>query len=144
MDSKLGEAIQARDRLVEIAKAFPTFALSEVCNVVLYHPKFVTQVGSENKHHAYEGGLAIHTLEVTTYAMKMTEMMPTQAELEVAGTAAIFHDFMKVREYAPVEGGFAKTPYRNLIRHVAGSHAEFVKAIALLRANAGLDVRKRL
>jgi 3'-5' exoribonuclease len=129
MDSRLEEAIQARDRLVEIAKTFPTRALSEVCDVVLYHPKFVTQVGSENKHHAYEGGLAIHTFEVTTYAMKMAEMLP-QAESEVVGTAAIFHDFMKVREYVPVEGGVGKTHYRNLVRHVAGSHAEFVKAIA--------------
>ena len=64
-------------------------------------------------------------------------MIP-QANLEVLVTAAIFHDYMKIREYTPQYMGSSlggqnipiKTPYRQLVRHVAGSHAEFLKAIS--------------
>ena len=107
-----------------------------MCNDLLDHSKFLTAPGSAGEHHAYEGGLAIHTFEVTYYAGQMAEMFP-DCDLDVVLTAAVFHDFMKIHEYEfiniPATKGtcqyteIEKTPYRNLVRHVAGSHAEFVR-----------------
>jgi len=74
-------------------------------------------------------------------AMHMAGMFPA-ADMDVLITAAIFHDFGKIREYerplcehpgylrCGCDRGVIKTWYRNLVRHVAGSHAEFVMRIA--------------
>jgi 3'-5' exoribonuclease len=119
-------------------------ALEDACNKVIYNPKFYTQVGSAGEHHAYPGGLIIHTAEVTDYAVKMSTMFE-EADEDVIITAAIYHDFMKINEYEIRQSStpdslvfdafgkpatyIAKTDYRNLVRHVAGSHAAFLMEI---------------
>lgn len=111
--------------------------LVPVCKKVLFHPKFVTQFGSQGKHHAYEGGLAAHTFEVVNYAMQMGKMFPPEfANPDVILTAAIYHDYMKVEEYKAKYDdtgtrvlGVGTKPFRHLIRHVAGSHAAFMQEI---------------
>ena len=125
----LEQAGHAKTTLIGITEKLTVPALRDACNVVLYNPIFVTQYGSSGKHHSYPGGLAIHTLEVTQYALQMAEMMP-QADTDVVTTAAIFHDYMKIKEYAP--DGIASvrhTNYRKFVRHVAGSHAAFMIAV---------------
>jgi 3'-5' exoribonuclease len=113
-------------RLLLVDRYVPQIALPglrEACFVVLDNKQFLTCYGSSGKHHAYTGGLAVHTAEVVRYAAEMSKMF--QTNLDVLLTAAIFHDFMKIRDY----NGQDKTSYRFLVRHVAGSHAEFLKAI---------------
>jgi len=131
--------IKAQAGLIRIATTLSVKALEEACVVAVNYPNFTTAFGSAGEHHAYEGGLAIHTEEVVTFAMNMCRMFPN-ADEDVVITAAIFHDLMKIREYNPMYScnpfhpntvvGIQKTPYRNLVRHVAGSHAEFLKCIA--------------
>jgi 3'-5' exoribonuclease len=78
------------------------------------------------KHHDYRHGLVIHVAEVMRNVQSMTYGSPSASLV----TAVIWHDYMKTKEYAlepDGEGGerIVKTPYRNLIRHVAGSAMEF-------------------
>jgi 3'-5' exoribonuclease len=130
--TKLEQANTCRMALMALIDKVSHPALGAACKSVINHPKFMTAFGGTT-HHAYEGGLAVHTFEVTSYAIQMAQMIP-QANLDVLITAAVFHDYMKIREYEPKNmGSYAvpvKTPYRQLVRHVAGSHAEFLKAIS--------------
>lgn len=130
---------QAHGELMDRLWFIDDIGLREACKSILAHPDFPLSVGSAGKHHCYMGGLAAHTLEVVDYARKMATMFPA-ASTDVVITSAVFHDFMKIREYEPIfetdrpnEGdrmiGVQKTTYRKLVRHVAGSHAEFLKAI---------------
>lgn len=129
--TRLEESNAARNELLALAEKISIPALVEACKVVIHNQKFAYSIGGTT-HHDYEGGLAIHTLEVTSYAVKMAgmffnkNMAGYQSVLDVVTTAGIFHDFMKIRDYA---NGTKKTPYRFLVRHLAGSHAEFMKAI---------------
>jgi 3'-5' exoribonuclease len=123
--TQLEKAGQAKNTLIGIADKLTVPALTEACKVVLFNPLFVTQCGSSGKHHSYPGGLALHTLEVTQYALKMAEMLPL-ADTDVVATAAIFHDYLKIREY-DAQGNH--TAYRRMVRHVAGSHAAFLIAV---------------
>jgi 3'-5' exoribonuclease len=144
-ESKAKELLQYYAALVTIP------ALEDACNKVIDNPKFYTQVGSAGEHHAYPGGLIIHTAEVTDFAFNMAKTFnevasaDATADDDVVITAAIFHDFMKVNEYEIRQKStpdsiyldahgrpmtyIAKTDYRHLVRHVAGSHAAFLVAI---------------
>ena len=121
---------KAHDQLRLLVQSLSLQPLRQACTYVLDYPNFGTHCGSVDKHHAYLGGLVVHTFEVASYALHMVEMFP-DADRDVVLTAAIFHDFMKVRDYGihtPV-AGFYETAYRDLVRHVAGSHAEFVRLV---------------
>ena len=139
--------VTEQTRLQEYVHHIIDSELRAMCQEVIDHPRFNTQFGSAGEHHAYPGGLVVHTFEVVKYAYQMTKMFP-KADLDVVLTAAIFHDFMKIAEYqegcsgvylaGPDANGYyynettiepVKTPYRNLIRHVAGSYAKFMVAL---------------
>lgn len=127
------EPTDARTRLLAIIKTLTNRELEEACKIVLYHKDFLSAFGSAGEHHAYPGGLAIHTYEVVEHALNIAQKTP-DVDRDVLITAAVFHDFMKVREYVPAMGHLGtkliqKTQYRRLVRHVAGSHAEFMKAV---------------
>lgn len=106
-------------------------SLIQTCNYVLRNKQFLEAPGSAGKHHAYRGGLAIHTFEVMSNALLLARKedvaLGPHVDLEVLVAASIWHDFMKIEEYRWNGDEIAKTEYRNLIRHVAGSFAEFMK-----------------
>lgn len=79
-----------------------------------------SRVGSDHSHHAYPGGLVVHTAEVVEIALNIASSRNLRVSKDVLATAAIFHDSMKVRDYN-VEG--QSTIYRKQVRHVAGSYA---------------------
>lgn len=83
---------------------------------VLKSKAFLEAPASGNKHHAYKGGLVMHTAEVVWLAEGFAETCG--ATLDIVLPAAFLHDAAKLYEN-PVSGGQA--PYRHLIRHVAGS-----------------------
>jgi 23S rRNA maturation-related 3'-5' exoribonuclease YhaM len=112
-------------------------SLRQICDVMLNDPLFVNGFGSAGQHHAYPGGLPVHVAEVVRYAIGMLREFP-EANEEVVITAAILHDWMKIKEYDPSVPGTGKysdgkpkllgyTEYSRMVRHVAGSHAEFVR-----------------
>jgi putative nucleotidyltransferase with HDIG domain len=112
-----------------------------ICHKAILTPEFLDAPASADKHHFYHGGLAVHTLEVLEIALSMADVM--QADKQVLTVAAVWHDFMKIKEYVwrgarPMteelmkqfdwnkDGTIGKTVYYNLIHHVVGSVAQFV------------------
>lgn len=75
--------------------------LKACCGHVLDDPRFQRGYGSSvdisHKHHAYVGGLVVHTGEVVQYAVVMGEQLG--ADLDILITAAIWHDFAKIYDY---------------------------------------------
>lgn len=95
-----------------------TPALRAAAQIILEDERFRFGWGSgveDKKHHVYVGGLLVHTAEVMQYCRAISNN-------EDLITAVIFHDCAKIFDYD--EHG-QKTPYRNLIRHVAGSFGIF-------------------
>lgn len=120
-------------------------ALLDACAEILKEQDFFTHPASLSFHHAYEGGLLAHTVEVTDYALGIAKpLIPVNTDILIA--ASVWHDFCKVREYRlvdhmahvnPVDGdyeGFGSgkewvgTEYAKLIHHIPGSAIEFTVA----------------
>ena len=116
--------------LRDLADQIQNPTLSRISHDVICCGSFQTAFGSGSaeKHHGYEGGLIVHTAEVTSYAAQMSKMFQG-VDYDVLITAAIFHDFKKILEYQLEQTQIVKTQYRKLVRHVAGSHAEFMVAL---------------
>lgn len=114
----------ARLRLRTAISVIANPHLAVLCARSIQSPGFQEQVGSATvaHHHAYIGGLLVHTAEVTDYAYNMIDMFPN-CDWDAVLTAAILHDWGKIHEYEIVNGEIRKTDYRRLIRHVAGSYA---------------------
>jgi len=107
--------------------------LQDACRQVLQLPGFDAAYGSLGSHHAYPGGLLVHTAEVLSYALAMAEGINNSVadeyqyiDSDVITVAAVFHDCMKIKDYT--ETG-QKTQYRKLVRHLSGSHAYFLMCI---------------
>ena len=100
---------------------------SALFNHIVDHKDFRVWPASVTKHHCYEGGLLVHTAEVLVYSLRSSEGL--RVDRDVLATAALFHDFAKIYDYARVDGVWRETPYRHLVRHVAGSHAHFVNTV---------------
>jgi 3'-5' exoribonuclease len=98
--------------------------LRSLTDIVIYDPLFVTAPGGVSHHHAWVGGLLQHTSEVVAH---IDRIVGDQLDMESLLTAAIWHDYMKTREYVFAEDGtIQKTEYHARIGHVAGSYVEFV------------------
>lgn len=123
-------ALQHFKYLVKTALSIKNEYLKIIVYEVLQDSDFQTMVGSAEKHHAYAGGLLVHTAEVTSIAMNMAKQFKS-VDYDVLATAAILHDFMKIKDYTVSETGeIQKTEYRKLVRHLSGSHAYFVSRVA--------------
>ena len=87
----------------------------------------------------------VHTYEVAHYALDMAKAFWEDVDRDALLTAAIWHDYMKVREYEVSEaelGKITKTPYRKFVNHVAGSHAEFL--LAVVGKDLDPDIQQRI
>lgn len=114
-----------------------------VASAVLNDDRFQVGVGSAGKHHAYKGGLVVHTFEVVSNSLLLARSSPEQVSLEVLVTAGIFHDYMKVKEYEhnQATGEIVKTQYREMIRHVCGSYSEFMRISESYRLDEGIRLQ---
>jgi 3'-5' exoribonuclease len=100
---------------------------------VISHPQFQTAAGGASHHHHWRHGLHQHTAEVVGHVLRLAEGKQDRLDMDALVTAAIWHDFCKIREYAFGEdGSVIKLPYRKLIGHVSGSYVEFVCHARLL------------
>lgn len=110
---------------------------------------FWTWPAAIGHHHNYEGGLAIHTLEVTDYALGIAALFPS-VNRDVLIAACLWHDVAKIREYVLMNTGDAvsrdikhlpKPPisykswvkdetYQDRIGHIPGSAILFAQAAA--------------
>jgi 3'-5' exoribonuclease len=113
----------ALDFLFEVTSKHLPSVDQALALVVLSDADFLVSPGSSRYHHAYRGGLVHHTAEVVENCMSM--IGASRALL----LAAIWHDYMKKREYFLEEdGSITKTPYCYLIGHVVGSAMAFREA----------------
>jgi 3'-5' exoribonuclease len=124
----------AYDKIQSLVDEIQNVKLHKICewSRVRAH-RFYSAFGSAadtSHHHAYPGGLAVHTVEVMELADRhagSTYQLYNSAPCrDVILVAALFHDYAKIYDYD--EGG-NKLPYRKLVRHVNGSHAEFKSAV---------------
>lgn len=97
--------------------------LREACNQLRHYPEFWTWPAAISNHHAYEGGLIAHTIEVAWTALHIAEYFRNSRDgvnRDVLITAALWHDWGKIREYVEVEAFAAHdSKTRHLIRHPA-------------------------
>jgi len=116
--------------------------LRRACERLKEYPEFWSWPAAINYHHAYEGGLIAHTLEVAYIALNTAAKFP-QVNLDVLFTAALWHDWGKILEYQEVEASVARdSKTRHLLRadddkawifnanvstHIATSAIEFSK-----------------
>ncbi len=105
-------------------------ALRNVCEGVIRDPCFYLAPGSVDKHHAYAGGLAVHTNEVVQFTSAASEGIIDDLHSNILLVAALWHDYAKIKDYEWDEaaGAFKKTSHYFLIRHVADSYAWFYQA----------------
>lgn len=98
------------------------YALRKLCREVIEDRNFQKSPGGISRHHAYRGGLLIHTAEVVWAASRLAES--SIVDCQVLITAAVFHDRNKIFEYELTEDNKIQgREYRQLIGHVAGSRA---------------------
>jgi len=121
--------LEAIDKLVDLYKKEVNIdhALALIALDVLDCERFVKGYGAaanggEHAHHAYPGGLAVHTYEVASIALDTAKTNSLKVNIPVLLTAAICHDYKKVEDY---DSSGNKTEYRKLVRHLSGSHAWF-------------------
>lgn len=107
-------------------------------------------------HHAYVGGLIIHTSEVLDIATSMAKIDYVDANIETIILSAIWHDYGKIFDYSVwnesiydklvhsleegelitpsstvetvLKNAFSYNSHRDKIRHLARSYHEFLKA----------------
>lgn len=103
-----------------------------ICENLINDPRFAETPAAVLKHHAYPGGLALHTLQVLRLVINMANACPSEHRPDrlVLIYATIFHDAGKMIDYErcdkrknpKAEHGFWFTKNHNLIGHLIGSH----------------------
>lgn len=105
----------ARDRMRELVRALSPTVLGEFVRRVFNDPRigpaFVIAPASLNHHHAYSGGLLVHSAECAAALYRWTDGEVLQG---LATTAAMLHDIGKVRTLA---GNLTRTALGRDVRH---------------------------
>lgn len=102
----------------------PTY--KDLVNKVLRNQDFMEMPGSRSRHHAYKGGLLIHTAQVLMSALMLLATTKSDKIPQVI-VAVTWHDFGKIFDYKALGGGtYAGTEHRECIGHLPRSYAEFV------------------
>ncbi len=91
-----------KDRLEQHIRNITNDALRATCGVILEAADFMKWPASLSHHHAYEGGLLAHTVEVADLCADANETWCRangDMDTGVLIAAALWHDFAKVEEY---------------------------------------------
>jgi len=75
--------------------------LKAACFELVDNHAFLHWPASLSHHHAYEGGLMLHTIEVAETALHIADRFP-QVNRDVLIAAALWHDYGKIFEYKKV------------------------------------------
>lgn len=105
--------------------------LSEMCLDVLRSSKFLICPGSSSpkRHHAYEGGLVVHTSEVMENAILMSNAKQYVVDRDAIRAAVIWHDYGKIFDYTlekDKNGDYKTYDHYETIKHLSRSYAEFM------------------
>lgn len=115
----------------------PELRVPEIVGRVLDHPDFAVWTGSgqPTSHHYGRGGLARHVYEVVFLCQRTRQAYWDRATDDVVlFVAAVFHDFGKLWDHAPI-AGWKDTEHKRNIHHISRSAIEF----NLHAAKLGLD-----
>jgi len=105
-----------KQRLINHIQSIHDPSLRKTCESILTYDKFFVWPASLSHHHAYEGGLLTHTVEVCDIAMGIAGAATTRevfqgcptvrknfevdgASRDIILAAALWHDLMKIDEY---------------------------------------------
>lgn len=93
-----------KDRLENHIRNISNPALQDTCEVLLEDLKFKDWPASLSYHHAYEGGLLAHTVEVVDIAEHIWRFheRSLRETPDILTAAALYHDLMKIEEYSLV------------------------------------------
>ena len=128
------------DRLRSLIDSIHSQPLRETCRTLLTDAAFLKAPAAAKMHHAYTGGLVVHTVEVAEIALQIAASTDdhTNAMLnrDILLTAALWHDYCKIHEYTEVNGEwiYSTDNYNRRIGHITGSVLAF-----LVRAEAGCN-----
>lgn len=86
-----------KQQLLDLIESVGDRPLRASCSEILTWPDLFTWPASLSFHHAYEGGLLEHTVEVCNHALHIASAFNVNRDILL--TAALWHDVMKVREY---------------------------------------------
>jgi 23S rRNA maturation-related 3'-5' exoribonuclease YhaM len=144
--SRITTVEEARD-LIEEFLVSPEWGLTTpsvaACKIVVDTPEFWIAPGSAGNsphaHHAYIGGLAIHTAQVLIGSVGLCSLSFPDWDANDLVVAVLWHDFGKVYDYDLEKGPYTvvrygekllaydKTPHYSRINHLPRSYAEFYK-----------------
>lgn len=123
-----------KQRLINHIESIQDPALRKTCESILTIEKFFTWPASLSFHHAYEGGLLAHTVEVCDIALQTVRgntvggwslSFNVECNLDILIAAALWHDVMKVEEYIVTDRRACET---TITRHVPFSlHDSWIK-----------------
>lgn len=125
-----------KQRLINHIQSVTDSSLRRTCESILTYDKFFTWPASLSHHHAYEGGLLAHTVEVcdlalhsyvalrpdyaseicTRFAKDTAYITPPNRDILIA--AALWHDVMKTEEYHVQDWRGVKQATLDRIRHL--------------------------
>lgn len=92
---------------------------------VLNNSKFFQWPAATKVHHAYEGGLAVHSLAVANHVVSMWNIYQGQMlDIEILVAGALIHDIGKLYEYNK-DG--SKTTFGSLVSHLVSGAEEVAK-----------------
>lgn len=147
-----------KQRLINHINSINNVGLRIACDTILDTPEFFTCPASISFHHAYEGGLLAHTVEVCDavkqisgygyhYHANLVGFLGGDVNYDILLTAALWHDYMKIKEYVELyllRDETTKYPqklfvdasrcyshhpdYAKRIHHIQGSAIEFTVA----------------
>jgi 3'-5' exoribonuclease len=137
------KAVNSLQEAVDVQVKDPK--LREICQFLLADERFAEWPAAAGHHHAYDGGLAVHTHEVLTIALHIGWMYC--ADDEILTVSAILHDFCKIFEIERglvddkhPSGWHAVQDYAGQIYHVAGGYGLWTS----LCTRFGYDDEKRI
>mgnify|MGYP003344834786 FL=1 len=153
---------EARGLLTSMAEEISDRALSSLAFKVLEDSLFWEAPGSKDKHHAYVGGLAIHTAQVLFILralLKVYTLPPGRFDEVIV--AVIWHDYGKIWEYRfvpeqavrdekdplcirQIPAHIEYTAHKTQIGHLSKSYGEFMAACRVLPQPLDGDVRDRI
>lgn len=113
-----------KQRLINHIQSITDSSLRRTCESILTYDKLLTWPASLSHHHAYEGGLLAHTVEVCDIALGMSSLTCNQgltkpwAKHDILIAAALWHDVMKTEEYVVADWSGVKQSHLDKTRHL--------------------------
>jgi len=108
------------DYMDEIHNQHCKFLINSFFENGLYWSKIIKAPASINSHHAFNGGLFVHTLEVMRMGFEMLPLITKQSNLnrDIFLTGLFLHDLGKVYAYDGEDGNYTRSEDNKMFGHL--------------------------